>query len=1324
MNELDLFAAAVAITDPGERADLLDRECAGRPDLRQRIDQLLDAHFQAHPLLDRTGDPELTGAYVPNEQAGTIIAGRYKLLEKIGEGGMGTVWVAEQSQPVRRKVAVKLIKAGMDSKSVVARFEAERQALALMDHPNVAKVLDGGLTETNRPFFVMEYVKGVPITEYCDATRLSVPERLQLFTQVCKAVQHAHQKGIIHRDLKPSNILVAPYDDKPVPKIIDFGLAKAMHQSLTEKTLHTAHETVIGTPLYMSPEQAQLNNLDVDTRSDIYSLGVLLYELLTGTTPLEKARFKKAAWDEIRRIIRDEEPPSPSKRLSSTDTLPSLAVGRHTEPLRLTRMIRGELDWIVMKALEKDRTRRYDTANGFARDIECFLNNEPVAAGPPSAHYRMRKFVKRNRGQVIAASLILFALLAGIVGTTWGLFQAAKANADLRAANRRVEQRYDLAVDAIKTFHTGVSEDFLLKQDQFKDLRDRLLKSASDFYGKLGALLGRESDIDSRRALLQANFEVANLTGTVGRQEDALAAHRAVLLARETMAGEPGADHTTTVDVGRSLAAVASIQRQIGKTDESLATYRKAMSLLGGPEGFQTTAERAFLADCHTGLGLLLYDRGDPAEAEAEHRRAMAIAQKLVDEHPGAAEFLGRLAQCHLNLAAMVWRQDRLLEADSEYRRALTVYRKLAHDHPAVTDYRKRLADSQHLLGSLLKGTGKMSEADAELRAAQTIRRRLVDDYPAVTEFRKCLADSHLERSSLMFTLRRPAEEEAERREGVALYGRLVDDHPTVTEFRQNLADSHDALAGALSRAGKPAEAEAEYRLAMTLFQRLADDVPAVTKYRLYAVLMHDRLGAMLMKLDKSTEAAAQYRLAITLFQKLVDDHPAVTDFRQGLAESHNALGSLLAKAGEPADAEGEFRLAIASFRKLADDHPDVTYFGRTLSLVHSKLGELLSPKDKPAAEAEHRRALAITQKLADDHPGEHVFSFTLAENHLALGGLMLETARPAEAEAEYHRALAITQKLADDHPGATDFGSRLAGSHDSLGDLLSKTGRPAEAEAEYRKALAIRQKVTQADPLVAAFSSGLAGSHTRLGLLLRCDAKKAAEAGAELRQALAILEKLAAEFPAVPEYHVDLGGSYCNVGILVRDGDKPSESLKLFDKAIRILAPIHEREPHNVTAREFLRNSYRSRAEAHDRLHQFVEAIPDWDRAIELSRREERPIFRAYRATAQVNAGQVANGVAAIAEAVAEVAELTKSPNCNADQWYNFACVYAVASGKIAGQKDKYARRAIELLQRAVKAGYKDAANMKKDTDLDSLRRREDFKKLLAEMGTPAENK
>jgi WD40 repeat protein/serine/threonine protein kinase len=474
VTEESLFVAALEKPTPAQRQAFLEEVCGQDVALRARVQVLLEADARSRGILERR--PALvdaTATYTPPATVGQTIAGRYKLLEEIGEGGMGTVWVAEQTEPVKRKVALKLIKPGMDSKAVLARFAAERQALALMDHPNIAKVLDGGLTETGRPFFVMEYVKGVPITEYCDATRLSVPERLDLFTQVCSAVQHAHQKGIIHRDLKPSNILVAPYDGKPVPKVIDFGLAKAMHQPLTERTLHTAHGTVVGTPVYMSPEQAQLSNLDVDTRTDVYSLGVLLYELLTGTTPLDKKRFRKAAWDEVRRIICEEEAPRPSTRLSSTATLPSLAACRQTKPVDLTKLIRGELDWIVMKALEKDRSRRYDTATALRQDIQRYLADEVVEARPPSMGYRVSKFVRRHKGQVIAASLVLLALVGGIVGTTLGLFEARrqeqiaheetaeKEKARLAEAERVKERDAALKLEALRVKERDAANDEL-----------------------------------------------------------------------------------------------------------------------------------------------------------------------------------------------------------------------------------------------------------------------------------------------------------------------------------------------------------------------------------------------------------------------------------------------------------------------------------------------------------------------------------------------------------------------------------------------------------------------------------------------------------------------------------------------------------------------------------------------------------------------------------------------------------------------------------------------------------------------------------------------
>jgi WD40 repeat protein/serine/threonine protein kinase len=405
---------------------------------------------------------------VPQEAAecvGTVI-GPYKLLEQIGEGGMGVVYMAEQTQPVRRRVALKIIKPGMDTHQVIARFEAERQALALMDHPNIAKVLDAGTTSPpregstplsppceggvrggGRPYFVMELVRGIPITEYCDKARLSIPERLDLFVLVCRAVQHAHQKGIIHRDIKPSNVLITLHDGVPVPKVIDFGIAKATGQQLTEKTLFTAFAQMVGTPLYMSPEQAALSGLDIDTRSDIYSLGVLLYELLTGTTPFDAETFRTAAYDEIRRIIREQEPPKPSTRLSSLDvTSSTVSSNRGSDPRHLNRSVRGELDWIAMKALEKDRTRRYETANDFAADVMRYLTDQPVLACPPSARYRFHKFARRNKAVLTTAALVVAALLIGTAVSTWQAVRATQAEVQADSQRKLAEGSANEAV--------------------------------------------------------------------------------------------------------------------------------------------------------------------------------------------------------------------------------------------------------------------------------------------------------------------------------------------------------------------------------------------------------------------------------------------------------------------------------------------------------------------------------------------------------------------------------------------------------------------------------------------------------------------------------------------------------------------------------------------------------------------------------------------------------------------------------------------------------------------------------------------------------------
>ncbi|MBX9625805.1 MAG: tetratricopeptide repeat protein [Gemmataceae bacterium] len=621
---LSVFADALDLPET-DRGAYLDAACGTDPALRAEVDELLAAHARAgdflparpaallapttavdpaaeHRTRDWAGDP---AGPSPADLAGTVLAGRYALARPLGEGGMGSVWLAQQTAPVKRPVAVKLIKAGMDSRAVLARFEAERQALAVMDHPHIAKVLDAGATPDGRPFFVMELVEGVPITAYADAHRLTPRQRLGLFVPVCEALQHAHQKGVIHRDVKPSNVLVAEADGRPVPKVIDFGVAKAAGPGLTEQTVHTGLGVVVGTPAYMAPEQAALDNRDIDTRADVYGLGALLYELLAGSPPFARADLRKAGLLEMLRVVREEDPPRPSDRLSTADALPSLAADRGTDPGKLPGLLRSDLDWVVMKALEKDRDRRYSTALGFAADVRRYLAGEAVLAAPPSVRYRVGKFVRRNRGTVLAAGAVAAALLLGVGGAGWGLVEARR-QADIARGERDAKDQALKDEEAAR----GRSDADKARADEERDAAREVTEFLTDMLGQADGAVqaGRGSDpnpkLTVREALDRAAAKVEKFRDRpaveaavrrvigdaylgVGASPEA-AAH--LERAAGLVAGLRGADAPEHLDVLRSLARAVTEPR--GPKD-ALVLYER---VLAGRERLHPADHPAVLA--------------------------------------------------------------------------------------------------------------------------------------------------------------------------------------------------------------------------------------------------------------------------------------------------------------------------------------------------------------------------------------------------------------------------------------------------------------------------------------------------------------------------------------------------------------------------------------------------------------------------------------------------------------------------------------------------------------------------------------------------------
>jgi serine/threonine protein kinase len=1126
----DVFLAVAELPE-GERAAYLAEACGRDAELRSEVEQLLAAHAEPASVLRAVAEVEAgslpsTGPHAPTTEAGTVLGKRYTLLEEIGEGGMGTVWMARQSEPVKRKVAIKLIKPGMDTKVVLARFEAERQALALMDHPNIARVLDGGVTADGRPFFVMDLVKGVPITQYCDDHRLTVGERLELFLPVCQAIQHAHQKGIIHRDIKPSNVLVALYDDCPVPKVIDFGVAKAIGQPLTEQTFHTGFGTVIGTPSYMSPEQATFNNLDVDTRSDIYSLGVLLYELLVGAPPFSKKDLERAGMLEMLRVVREVEPPRPSTKLSTAKKLPTLAAQRNTEPKKLTGLLRNELDWVVMKSLEKDRKRRYETANGFAADILRYLSGEAVLAVPPSMSYRLRKFTLRHRIQVIAASLLLLSLIAGITGTTLGLVRADQKRQDAEFKEQEAN------VEKLKAIAAGEAE----KEARIREAEQRVraVKARNSARQALDAMTSTTTTVDSLSAQQEVSPEQKKFLTEV-------------LTYYKEFAGETADDEQSRAQTASAALRVGIIEGRLVRNAEAMAAVRQARTLYEKlVVDFPSKPEyRSGLAKCEQNLELVFYSQGNFPEAAEQAKKALAMYEKLVAEFPAEPEYRRRLARSHEALGILSLRLTKPpKETEPHFRTAFALLDRLVAEFPNESEYRGELISSEINLGISLGHLGMQVEAEAEFRKAVAFAEKLAADFHNVPEHRMRLVSAYHRLAEQLAQMGKLPEAEAEFRKALLNAEKLVADFPARPDFRASLAGCGADLGRRLLNMSKIPEAESELRKALAIQEKLVADYPLRADYRNDLGAVYYNLGIALGRrgIKQLPEAEVQFRKSIAIFEKLVAESPHVAEYRRHLAKCHVYLGGTLNdKDRKGPQWEVEFRISKAICEILVAEFPANPECREELGVSQFLLGITLQKEDRrPEAVEQIRQALRIQEKLVLEFPSKPEYRPYLAKYQKRLVGLLSGMGQVREAEEEYLKGLAIQETYAAASANALQIQVDLGVDYSDFAAFLRQNDRSGDSLEWFEKSIRTLKAVLEIDPKLAAATGALGTSHASRAMVYD-HLKKYAEAIKDWDKAIEFSAK-----PQQPQLRAGRALSYAQAG---RVEEAVAEAREAFPK-------------------------------------------------------------------------------------------------------------------------------------------------------------------------------
>jgi eukaryotic-like serine/threonine-protein kinase len=896
---------------------------------------------------------------------------------------MGSVWVAEQKEPVRRRVALKLVKPGMDSRQVLHRFEAERQALAAMDHPNIARVLDGGLTDNQHPFFAMELVNGANLTKFCDEARLGIRERLEIFRQIVLAIQHAHHKGILHRDLKPSNILVTVIDGKPVPKVIDFGLAKVLGSQVHVDSLQTNFGAVVGTLEYMAPEQAGYSGQDVDTRADIYSLGVILYELLTGLRPFNSDRLASAALDEMLRIIKDEEPVRPSIRLSSSDSALSCAEARRIEPTKLSGILRNELDWVVMKALDKDRNRRYETANGLATDIQNYLVGEPVSAHPPSLAYRARKYVRRHRVQVIAASLVSFGLIAGVAGLAFGFFQAKKQEGIALEQKRIAVEESEAKAAALEREQKARA-----REKEARDQALEALRSMTDEF--ISNELARETPISRKEQTYLRN---------IIKQFDAFS--------------EVSAEDAEGAAIrGEGRYRVGRIYNYLGQSLKAETELRKSVDIFVDLVRLhpQNDEYRRRLVRSQNGLANTLVRLGKTGDAMQLHEDCLAYWTEISATAPTIANLDGKADTC-ASIGQLHQSVNRPDEAEKLFKEVLEIRKKILEKAPRIPAHRERLAGSLQNLAGLYRQQDRNEDAEKMRKEALSLRSEIADRYSARPDFVLGLSRSLRENGTAALSGRQWSDAESAFEEACRILDDLAEQFPSRHDYKEELADALSGLSRSLDNQKRYRESMTALAKAIIIREELAAESPERPEFRKDLAVTGFNLGRVYRRLGKLDEAEEIWRQAISIRKAIAaesaDDHSNKIELIRVL----HALGQLHDSESRVDEAISCCEQAIAIEREGLTKEPSRIQLQTQLASSLLVLGRVLSKSTRfPESEAVMLESRSIRQRLAAENPADLGLQGELADCSIDLGGVWISKGDFTKAEKFLSEAMEIIQ--------------------------------------------------------------------------------------------------------------------------------------------------------------------------------------------------------------------------------------------------------------------------------------------------------------------------